>query len=79
MERTYTFQEGGIWEEKKFVIKIDNNVIYKDHHQCKHVKNGCLKAIVIGVNEGGYNSTGICLECIIEASKTIEELKDDIC
>lgn len=29
--------------------------------------------VVVGINEGGHNSTGICLDCILEAAKTLEE------
>lgn len=31
--------------------------------------------VVVGINEGGYNSTGICLECIMEVAK--ELLKEE--
>lgn len=27
--------------------------------------------VVVGTNEGGYSSTGICLDCILEAAKTL--------
>ena len=27
--------------------------------------------VVIAVNEGGHNSTGVCLDCILEAAKEI--------
>ena len=29
--------------------------------------------VVIATNEGGHNSTGVCLDCIMEASKIIDE------
>ena len=28
--------------------------------------------VVVAENEGGYNSTGVCLDCIIEANQTIK-------
>jgi len=28
-------------------------------------------AVVVAYNEGGYNSTGVCLQCILEAAQTI--------
>ena len=28
--------------------------------------------VVVGINEGGYSSTGICLDCIIEAATTLQ-------
>jgi len=30
--------------------------------------------VVIAYNEGGYNSTGVCLDCIIEANETLKQL-----
>lgn len=27
--------------------------------------------VVVAKNEGGYNSTGVCLDCILEAAKKI--------
>ena len=30
-------------------------------------------SVVVAKNEGGYASTGVCLQCIIEASESIEE------
>lgn len=32
--------------------------------------------VVISTNEGGCNSTGVCLDCILEAAETLEK-KDD--
>ena len=33
------------------------------------------ESVVIATNEGGCNSTGVCLQCIINAAKTLEENK----
>lgn len=30
--------------------------------------------VVIAYNEGGHNSTGVCLDCIIEANNKIDNL-----
>ena len=35
-----------------------------------------IPAVVIGVNEGGYNSTGICLDCILEAAAGLPRLHE---
>ena len=32
-------------------------------------------AVVIAINEGGCASTGMCLQCILEAAKTTPELE----
>lgn len=29
--------------------------------------------VVIAVNEGGYNSTGVCLDCILEAAEYVNK------
>jgi hypothetical protein len=30
--------------------------------------------VVIALNEGGYNSTGVCLDCIVEAAQSLGAL-----
>lgn len=62
-------EEGGIWEHKQFEIQTDLN-ISEHENTCRHVKDGHLKAVIVAENEGGYNTTGVCVECIIEALKT---------
>ena len=39
---------------------------YNDY-ACPHVKDNCLPAVVLAYNEGGYNSVGICADCLLEA------------
>jgi hypothetical protein len=51
-------------EENKTVY--DNSIYYKKKWICPNV--------VIAVNEGGFNSTGVCLDCIIEAAQSLELL-----
>ena len=60
--------EGGIWEHKQFVIYSDFNA-EKETNSCRHIKDGKLRAIVVATNEGGFNTTGVCADCIIEALK----------
>jgi len=35
------------------------------------VKQWICPRVVIATNEGGYNSTGVCLDCILEAENII--------
>jgi len=58
--------KGGIWENEEFEIR-ENYELDKYDNTCKHVKNGILKGVVVAMNEGGYNSTGICCECLAES------------
>ena len=43
----------------------------KDRHR-KEVIWTCPR-VVVAFNEGGYNSTGVCLDCILEAVNKIKE------
>ena len=38
-------------------------------HRCCHVKEGVSRAVVVALNEGGYNGTEVCLDCILDAVK----------
>jgi hypothetical protein len=70
-------EEGCIWEGPNFEIELDRNVS-KEYDLCKHVKDNKLRAIIIAYNEGGYNSTGVCADCIIEALEKNGLLKPKI-
>ena len=61
-------EEGGVWDEKEITISTDYTLKQNDR-TCRHVEDGKLKAIVLATNEGGYNSTGTCVQCIVEAVK----------
>jgi len=37
-------------------------------------KQWICPAVVVAYNEGGHNSTGVCLHCIIEAAKSVNLL-----
>ncbi len=75
------FQSGGVWEENDWKIAFSENRDLKG--ACKHAiptedkEEGyynpqCIvPRVVVGTNEGGYNGTGICLDCIVEAAKTL--------
>ncbi len=65
---------GGIWEQSEFEIKLNYRLdkSERDTAKCKHIINGRVKYLIECKNEGGYNSTGTCGECIIEAINKIE-------
>jgi hypothetical protein len=79
----YIFNEGGMWEDSQFTIETDVPIsIYHGTIPCKHchsitefdgVRKCICPTIVIALNEGGFNSTGVCLDCIIEASEKIKK------
>ncbi len=74
----HIFDIGGLWDANSF--EIDND--YKKsagygYIPCKHAvkvdeENYKIRA-VIAYNEGGQCSTGVCLDCIIEAEKTLKK------
>lgn len=70
------FDIGGIWELPQFDIEFDY-VSGKWQHKCKHARTGAkegehvIPRVVIAWNEGGHCSTGVCLDCILDAAKTV--------
>lgn len=68
---TIEINEGGLWEDKAFKILIDFELDedIADSDRCRHVKDNKVRAVVIATNEGGFNSTGVCVDCLIEAFK----------
>lgn len=46
--------------------RIDGKIITQELWICPFV--------VVAENEGGFNSTGVCLECIIEAAQIIKTI-----
>ena len=57
-----------IWEDYPIEIRKNYKLnIYNDNsYKCKHIKDGMIPIVVIGTNEGGYNSVGMCGECLLE-------------
>lgn len=72
---------GGIWEEESWRIEVDMELDVT-HLKCPHVipggKHGICPRIVIATNEGGSNCTGVCLDCILEAAKTLPKMEDPV-
>ena len=74
MSKVIRLSEGGIWEEKELEIILD----YRDidsRNACKHVTNNTLGAVVVAFNEGGYASTAVCLECILDEVHSNDQLQ----
>lgn len=72
------FDVGGIWEESEWYIYrsyiIDEYLNFSSKKYCKHCykneqNHWVCPFVVVSINEGGHNSTGICLDCIIDAGK----------
>lgn len=56
-------------EEMPVVIVVNNNWdkdTYKPKNLCRHVRDGVLPRAIWARNEGGYNSTLVCLDCLLE-------------
>jgi hypothetical protein len=58
------------------VINSDNprweKIITHDDRDITYEVQWIVPRVVVGQNEGGFNSVGICLDCILEAAKTLE-------
>jgi len=88
MKEPITVKEGGMWEYPEFEIVFNYECSnYGGGKPCKHchsektiVKKYGTKEhiwicpiIIIGKNEGGYNSVGICAQCLYDSLKNIIE------
>ncbi len=70
------FPEGGIWDNGVWSIQFDRNAGPPYLELCRHCRpvdgrkqsHVCPK-VVVAQNEGGHNSTGVCLDCILEAAR----------
>lgn len=89
--RVIKIKSGGMWEEKKWEIRLNCWVYEGGKVKCEHCvdditerifrSDGCYfdtiytkcPRVVVAINEGGCNSTGVCLDCILEAEKGIKE------
>jgi len=66
---THEIKVGGFWDGAIFLIETNYELDSDEKIVCPHVKDGKVPAMVIASNEGGFNSTGVCLHCIIQAAK----------
>jgi len=70
------FNVGGIWERSEWYIYCNYviNEFPASEEYCKHCYQNeqhqwVCPFVVVAINEGGHNSTGVCLECIMEAGE----------
>lgn len=77
----HTFEEGQLWEDYPWMIIINEETDKKCRHskneRIKRTQNYQSDSywektvwdndVVIAFNEGQYNSTGVCLWCILDA------------
>lgn len=73
-----------LWEPYNVFLELDMPIVRPrrfgpdddyDKYSCPHVSDNKLPRVVIGTNEGGYNSVGICADCLIEA---LGKIKGDV-
>lgn len=90
MSGKFLFYEGCMWEGGEWRIDID--VVcssWGGGKPCKHCHSTISDAnrkpqfttwvcprVVICYNEGGHNSTGLCLDCLLEAERVISTQED---
>jgi ribosomal protein L37AE/L43A len=79
----YKFDEGVMWDDIPFILSIDEEIEREDDEPapCRHCRDsGATKldrkiwicpTVVIAKNEGGHNSTGVCLNCILDGAKSV--------
>jgi hypothetical protein len=64
---------GCLSDGPEWAIRYNVAMKHDDLFKCKHVKDGRLPRVVVAENEGGYNSTWVCLDCILEVAKILED------
>lgn len=73
---------GGMWDESKWEIHLNVELSTRYTTPCPHChtprkddkgeNHVTCPRVVVAENEGGFNSTGICLDCIIEAATELK-------
>lgn len=85
------FDEGGIWEMSEWRITFDHECSYANacrhchsHEERKNIRSDgsayvthhfVCPRVVIAINEGGCNSTGVCLDCVLEGAATLAKAR----
>jgi len=75
--KTHTFELGEYCEQYPWEIQVDSDEEHSVKTPCKHaIPSGGglfkLKRVVVAYNEAQCNQTCVCLDCILEAAKTVE-------
>jgi hypothetical protein len=58
---------GGVWEEPQWEVHYNDKSDFTKKMRCKHSIKNVVPRVIVCLNEGGYNSTGLCLDCVLEA------------
>lgn len=61
-----------VWEPFTVWLHRDEPIPGREY-TCSHVRDGKVPRIIVAQNEGGHNSTGICLDCLLAALRAIGE------
>ncbi len=70
------FSTGGAWDHAEWEILFNEPAALFGETPCKHmIESGedlIVPRVVKAMNEGRYNSTGVCLDCILEAASLLK-------
>lgn len=87
MREPIVFEKGCLCENYPWKITFDEINSGCDNTVCKHCveiplddprcqtqhgKNWLCPRVVVAKNEGGFNCTSVCLDCILEAAKELQ-------
>jgi hypothetical protein len=81
----HVFQDGAMWEDGPWFIhegeecsKNGGGAPCKHCHSERVITHECYTEtvwtcprVVVATNEAGHNSTGVCLDCILEAARSV--------
>lgn len=72
---------GGLWDDPDIEVRLNHTFSNYGPQPCRHcVEKGgnywFCPVVIVASNEGGFNSTGVCLDCIIEHLPMILAARD---
>lgn len=71
---------GAIWDNSTWSMYFDHE--FEEIDACKHctliskvgkTKKWVCPRVVVARNQGGYDSTGVCADCVVEAVKSLDK------
>lgn len=88
-KKKVAFPIGGMWEYSNWDVHVDAVItVWADTVPCKHchspstithanptyTQEQCIcPFVVVAENEARFNSTGVCMQCIVEAYQSLDK------
>ena len=80
MSEPHSKHKGGLWDDDEWelrhdvvvrsscphTVRTDDYVIHSPDGKVHRLAQWICPRVVVAYNEGGYASTGVCLDCVLE-------------